>query len=400
MGFKRTLNWISSGRFLYDQKLAITLWFGLSLVAVLIDNYFHSVNNYIIYKQVFWHIIHHQNLYLEYSKEYVDVNLYGPLFSIVIAPFALLPDWLGAILWVMFNTYILYFAISQLPISKNYKGAILILGSNEMMNNAGWLQSNALIAACIILAFVYTRKNNAMLALLFILLGTFIKIYGIVGLSFFFFSKGKWKYILWFILWSGIFFILPAVLSGITFLLQSYKDWVEALAYKAAKNIRMDIQNDFQDISVMGMIRRIFKWPEFKDLFILVPAMLLFAGQYLQYRYFKDLRFQLYLLCSVLLFTVIFSTGSESPTYIIAFPAVCLWYVLQPRSKAVTAFFVFALLLTSFSYSDIFTEYVRTKIVRPYSLKALPCFIAWLIIVYQVYTSQFLKVKLNPLDAK
>src|ERR1035437_152848 len=144
MGFKRSLNWISSGRFVYDQRLAITLWFGLSLIAVLQDNYFHTVNNYFIYKQVFWHTIHHQNLYLEYPKEYEDVNLYGPLFSIVIAPFALMPDWLGAILWVMFCTSILFFAIRQLPISKNYQTAILILGSNEMMNNAGWLQSNAL----------------------------------------------------------------------------------------------------------------------------------------------------------------------------------------------------------------------------------------------------------------
>ena len=123
--------------------------------------------------------------------------------------------------------------------------------------------------------------------------------------------------------------------------------------------------------------------------------MLVFALQYLKFKYFKDLRFQLYLLCSVLITTIIFTTSAESPTYIIAFPAVCIWFVMQPPAKWVNAVFVFALLLTSFSYSDIFTPYVRDHIVRPYSLKALPCFILWMIIAVQIYTNQFLKVNLE-----
>lgn len=391
MGLSRGLHWITSGRFLYNRRLALILWFGLSLLAVLLTNYWHNENNYIIFKQVYWHAIQHQNLYAEYSKEYEDVNLYGPLFSIVIAPFALLPNLLGSTLWVMCNTLILYIAISKLPVSKNIQTAIILLSSVEMMNNASWLQSNALIAACIILAYVYTRSGKEAWALFFILLATFIKIYGIVGFAFFFFSKNKARYILWGIIWSGVFFILPAIISSFSFLIQCYKDWYQALVFKASKNIRTDIGNDFQDISVMGMIRRIFKWQAFKDTMVLVPALILFAGQYVWVRYFKDVRYQLYLLCSVLLFTVMFSTGSESPTYIIAFPAICLWYLLQPKSKGATAFFIFALLVTCFSYSDIFPEFVRTKIVRPYSLKALPAAITWLIIIYQIYTKQFLK---------
>ncbi|MEJ7611717.1 MAG: hypothetical protein WKF88_11110 [Ferruginibacter sp.] len=66
---------------------------------------------------------------------------------------------------------------------------------------------------------------------------------------------------------------------------------------------------------------------------------------------------------------------------------------MQPKSKAVNAFFIFAFILTTLSYSDILTPYVRNHIVRPYSLKALPSFITWLIICVQIYRRQFLRIE-------
>lgn len=388
--------WIFSGRFLYQKKVAIALWFGLSALGAILTLIQHTEsNNYLIFRQVFYHVLDQKNLYLFYPAEYQDVNLYGPVFSILIAPFALLPKLIGGFLWVMFNTWILYFALSKLPIQKKWIYAILILSSNEMMNNAAWFQTNPLIAACIILGFVYINNGKDWWALFFIMLATFIKIYGIVGFAFFFFSKNKLQFFLWAIIWSVVFFLLPMILSSPQYIVQCYHDWMAALARKSAKNTNTFIQNDFQDISVMGMIRRIFHVPLLKDFWILLPALILFTIQYFQFRHFKDLRFRLYLLCSVLLFTVIFSNGAESPTYIIAFPAVCLWFVLQNPSKLNNGIFIFALLLTGFGYSDIFTPYVRTHLVRPYSLKALPCTIIWFIVIVQIYTQQYLSIDLN-----
>ncbi len=385
-----------SGRFLFNRKLAFILWFGLSLLAaMLIIVNRNSSNNFIIFRHVFYHLLQQKNLYLFYPAEYNDVNLYGPVFSILIVPFALLPKVIGGFCWVMFNASVLFFAIRKLPIQKNWQYAILILSSNEMMNNASWFQVNPLIAACIILGFVYTNKGKEIWALFFIMLAAFIKIYGIVGFSFFFFSKNKMKYILWLFVWSFVFFVLPMFISAPHYIFQCYINWFHALKEKSARNTNLNIHNDFQDISVMGMIRRIFKIYWLKDWMVLVPAIVLFVMQYMQFKFFGDLRYRLYLLCSVLLFTVIFSNGAESPTYIIAFPAVCLWYMIQPPSKFINGVFIFALLLTGFGYSDIFTPYVREHIVRPYSLKALPCFIVWLLIIFQIYSGKFLKTDLN-----
>ncbi len=333
-----------SGKFLFDKKLANILWFGLSIITILQNllDIEHRINIYKIFKFSYVHIHQQLNLYQLYPAQHDDVFLYGPTFTAFIAPFAMLPDWLGVILWVLFNISILFFAIRQLPIKQVYQNAILILASHEMMNASSWLQYNAVIAACIILGFTYIKKGKEHLALLFIVFATITKIYGIVAFSFFLFSDKKPKFILWSIVWFAVFFILPILITPFSFILQSYYDWISALIYKNHKNMNgVDVKYYFQDISITGLIRRNIN-PNFEnDVFVLAFGAVLFLTKLIRYQYFKDLRYQLYFLCSVLLFVVIFSTGAESPTYIIAFPACCLWFVMQPPSKIANAFLCF-----------------------------------------------------------
>ncbi|MBI3883634.1 MAG: DUF2029 domain-containing protein [Sphingobacteriales bacterium] len=396
MSISKASKWVLSGDFLYNKRLSILIWFGFVFIATLQTFFvYKEINNYKIYRSVFLHLIENKNLYLLYPAEYGDVNLYGPVFSALIAPFALLPDTMGVVCWIFFNATFLYIAIRRLPIPAIWQYAILILCSNELMNNAGWCQINPFIAGCIILGFVFTNKGKDAWALFFILLATFIKIYGIVGLAFFFFSKNKWQYIGWFIVWSIVFFCLPMLYANPSFVITSYSDWYHALVIKSSLNLRTVAEGNTQDICVMGMIRRIFNLPHFNNMLVLIPAIILFCTQYIHLKHFEDVRYRLYLLCSVLIFTVIFSTGSEAPTYIIAMPAICLWWLMQPPSQWVNGVFIFATIVTNFGYSDIFSPYFRNYIVRPYSLRALPCFIIWLIIIYQIYSKQFLVVNLN-----
>jgi len=99
------------------------------------------------------------------------------------------------------------------------------------------------------------------------------------------------------------------------------------------------------------------------------------------------------LLASVLLFTVLFSTASESPTYIIAFIAPCIWYVMQTPARWKNALFIFVLIGTSFSHSDLVTPWVKHHIVVPYAFKAFPCLLMWLVLVCQIWQKQFLQLR-------
>jgi hypothetical protein len=52
---------------------------------------------------------------------------------------------------------------------------------------------------------------------------------------------------------------------------------------------------------------------------------------------------------------------------------------------------LFVLVFTVLSPTDVFPRYIRLEYVIRYSLKALPCFLAWLIITYQLLFSNFEK---------
>jgi hypothetical protein len=139
------------------------------------------------------------------------------------------------------------------------------------------------------------------------------------------------------------------------------------------------------------MIRRIFNYPQLSNILVILPGMILFALSYLRFKSFKKLDYQSLILASTLLFTVIFSTGSESPTYIIAFAGVAVWFMnLERPVKPFEIFLlIFALIITSLSPSDLFPRFINREYIKPYALKALPCFVIWLKIIYETLTRDF-----------
>ena len=374
------------------KPLIIALWFGLSLFAVgksVVLGHSHIHNNYFVFKYNFLHVINQQNLYASYPENYFDYNHYGPVFAFIIAPFALLPDGVGVILWVVFTGSVLLKAIQLLPIKQEQRLLIILLCAHELMTAAANVQSNPLIAALIVLSFVFIKKEQDFWAALMIALGIFVKLYGVVGLAFFFFSNHKLKLIASLIFWSAVLFVLPMAISSPAFIVQTYKDWYTDLTYKNADNI-----NSIQaNVSVMGMIHKIWR-TQISNIAVVLPGMLLFALSYVRYKYFKHLNYQLLIVASTLIFPVIFSTGSESPTYIIAFVGVAIWFINteKPVSKLDMGLMIFAFILTSLSPSDIFPRYVKVKYVDTYGLKALPVLLIWLKIIYETWTRRFVKL--------
>ncbi|MBV8254825.1 MAG: DUF2029 domain-containing protein [Chitinophaga sp.] len=372
-----------------DWLIAL-LWFGFAFLGAITEISRGQYNNFLIFRQVFFHLIHQQPLYIEYPAEYFDVNLYGPVFSILIAPFAVLPIKIGALLWSLAGAGAIFYGIRQLPLQRVQQNIILLLCSQELLGASGWFQLNQFILALLLLTFAFTIKGKDYLATLCIILGTLTKVYGIVGLAFFFFSSHPKRFITGLFLWTGLLFVLPMVISSPSYVVNSYQEWLTALVHKNAKN-QSDLAS-FQDISAGGFIKRVLRLPNLSDLAVLIPGTILFAAQYLMLRYRRDINYRFYILCSVLLFPVLFSSSSESPTYIIAVPAICIWYVIQTPARWKNIFLFFAILLVSFSHSDLLTPWFRKNLAVPYALKALPCLVLYLMIVYEILTKQFLSL--------
>ncbi len=373
--------------FLLQKKTSLFIWFGLSFFVAMKQVFGHIHNNYFIYKYTFFNLIHQHNLYLPQPEHYLDVNHYGPLFGIFIAPFVWWPDHLGAGLWVMFNAFILFVAIKQLPIVNHQKNIILLLCAHELMTASFSTQFNPCMTAIILLSFVFIRQKNDLWAACVIILGTYIKLYGIVGLAFFFFSDQKLKFVASLVFWSIVFFLLPMTVSSPKFIIQTYQDWFHDLIHKNDENS----ESLMQDISVMGMVHRIFHLSKIYNLYILFFAITIFGSCYQFVRKYKYSNYQLLVLSSTLIFTVLFSSGSESPTYIIAFVGVAIWFInlKRPLTNLHIGLMIFAFILTSLSPSDLFPKNIKTEYIVKFALKALPCFFIWLHVIYEIYTRKF-----------
>lgn len=375
-------------KLLEKPNLFAVLWLIIAVVAALKQYYSDNFNNYKIFQYVYYHTVDKVSLYALYPDLNIDQNHYGPLFSVIIMPFALLPDVLGMSLWNLANAAFLLFAVYKLPLTNIQKSLILLISAHEFLTTSLSFQFNPSISAIIILSYVFIDKKQDFWAAMLIVFGTFIKLYGVVGLAFFFFSKNKLKFILSILFWSAIFFVLPMAISSLEFIINSYKDWYERLILKNKENIYL---SNMQDISLMGMIRKIVGNPDLPNLPFILGGMVLMGLCYLRISLYKVEKFRLLLLASVLIFTVIFSTASESPTYIIAFMGFSIWYVLIPKPNYwQIVLMVLTLAVSSFSPSDLFPAYLRENFVKPYALKALPLVIIWLLITFEM-----LKMKMD-----
>lgn len=382
-------------RLVYNKPFVYFLFFGLSFLIVLKQILVHQgFNNYTIFKYNFFHTLHQQNLYALYPEHYYDLNHYGPIFSLIIAPFTLLPDSIGILLWVLFNAFVLFKGIQFLPLKDNQYVIVLLICAHELMTASASQQTNPMVAGLIILSYNFIKREQDFWAALMIVLGTFIKLYGIVGLAFFFFSNHKLKFIAGMAFWSIVLFVLPMIISSPSFIIQTYKDWYHDIVDKNAAN-----ENSImQDICVMGFFRKVLNYPGLKNTIIIIPALVVFGLSYLRIKSFKSTAFQLLILSSALIFAVIYSSGSESPTYIIAFAGVAIWYVNldRPVTRLEIILLVLALIITSLSPSDLFPKYIRNTYIKPYKLKAIPCLLIWLKIIYETLTRHFIPSEPTP----
>ena len=373
--------------FFSDYRTLLGLWLLLPVIATLLKLSKH--NNFLIFRYVYWHTIEQLPLYVAYD-EYWDTNHYGPFFSLVIAPFAMLPVRWGLFFWLIVLSLSLYYAIRKLPFPDRKRIFLYWFCAHELLTALFMSQFNIAIAAIIVATFYCIEKEKDIWAACFIMLGTFVKLYGIVGLASFFFSKHKVKFLLALLGWALVMFVAPMAISSPDYIISQYVGWWDSLSAKNAENIFSGGQN----ISLLGMVRKISGCASYSDLWLILGGLIIFGLPYLRIAQYKYKAFRYALLASVLLFVVLFSTGSESSTYIIAFVGVGIWYWSVPwkRSKWDIALMVFAFILTSFSPSDLFPAYLRKEFVQPYALKALPCAIIWFKLSYEMCFRNYIEI--------
>lgn len=346
-------------------------------------------NNFLIYRYVYWHTVQGISLFTP-CAEHEDTNHYGPVFSLVVAPFAIPPVTIGLLLWLIALSLTLFVAIRHSTFNRYQQLFILWFCAHELFTALEMQQFNIVVVALIVLSYTLIEKEHDFWAACCIALGAFVKLYGIVGLAFFLFSRHKGRFILSILFWSVVMLVAPMLISSSDYVLSQYVEWYHSLTSKNTENLF----SYYQNISLLGMVRKISGCTSYSDLWLIVSGLILFVLPYLRFSQYKYQAFQQTILASVLLFVVLFSTGSENSTYIIALVGVVIWYVVVPwqRSKTDLWLMVFVFVLSSLGHTDFFPPIIRETVIRPYALKALPCVVVWLKLCYELCTKEYAPV--------
>lgn len=337
-----------------------------------------KVNNFFIYRNSFFHLIWHSNLYGYFPLEQYDEFLYSPTFALLMAPIAVLPVYVGTTIWCVGNAWMVYWAVRQLNIDDKRKMFIHWFVLIELLTSIQNVQVNPLVCALFLFAYMAFEKKQVGLAALFIVLSVYIKIFGILAAALFLIYPNRFKFILYAILWAVVLFLLPITVISFSELIQLYQNWFGALTADHAKNV--------EDVSVMRMLSGVstIAFSEGLRLGIQLGAVVLFCMQYIRFRQFSEQQSRMFLLASAMIWSIIFNHAAESSTYIIAIMGVAIWYSASEMSKTQLALLIFAFILCSLSPTDIFPPYIRKNFIVPMALKSLPCLLVWLNIWYRL----------------
>lgn len=333
-----------------------------------------AINNYQIFKTSFSNLLERNNLYVHYPERHHDLYKYSPAFALAMGAIAWMPDIAGFTLWNLLNALLLLLFWWKLPLQPKHKlwGSLLLVPELIISLQNG--QSNGLLTASILGAWVMYEQKKPAASALWINIGLFTKLFAIAGAVFAIFHAGKMRAVFWGIFIGILLLLLPIVIIGPDHLMHQYSAW-----WKLLKN---DPPGPLP-LSVPGAAERIFQSSAAIIISQIIGLLLLFSPL-LRTGMYHNLQFRLYMLSLVLLWVVLWNHKAESPTYIIAVTGSVLWYFLQPRNHWRTIMIILVLVFTSLSQSDLFPPNIRTEVFQPFLVKMIPCLLVFLIAWFEM----------------
>ncbi|MGI8554971.1 MAG: glycosyltransferase family 87 protein [Pyrinomonadaceae bacterium] len=362
--------------FITSRNIGI-LFFVLTLAATVHKYFLHSINNYYIFSRSFAVLTSHQNLYAEYPALYADKFLYSPTFALTMGLFYLLPDFAGLILWNLLNFTVFFFAVRA--VAGEEKKFILIFGilAIELINALQNNQSNPLVSALILMAFVNLEKRRISNAALLIAALFFIKIYGFAAVVLALLYSEKLKFAKRLCIWFALLLALPLIVISTHELGWQYQNWFAVIS-----GFKTGVQ-----LSVMGVVERWSGQP-IMYLPVQIAGLLILLAPFIYPKNFSDAAFRRKLLCSLLIFLVIFNQSAESPTYITTVTGAAIWFADSRKSIADYILIALVLIFTSLASTSLFPAAWRHNFFEQYGIKVIPCLLVWLKIQYELHFEQ------------
>lgn len=336
-----------------------------------------QINNFLIFRSSFHHLLKGQDLYTLYPLEHFDLYKYSPTWALLFAPFAVVPIPVGVVLWNVANAVMLCAALALLLPPRAAAWALLIAFFEALgaIQNA---QSNGLVAGLMILALVLSERERVAGGALAVAIGTSVKIFP-VGAGLFGLMDGRrWRHVAWCVVAGIALLALPLLVTPWSTLLDQYRSW-------AAMGSRdhLSVEQAWVGGIVETMLGRAVPHLPFQS----AGGVWIALTAWWASRAWDDARVRRLLLASVLGFSVLFNHKGESPTYVIAFAGAGIWWSVMPRARWRDALVVLLVVIGSLGGSDLFPKAWRQAYYRGWQLKAVMTTIAWLALQWDLWNS-------------
>ena len=333
-------------------------------------------NNYIIFKNSFFHLLGQLNLYTQYTNEQYDLFKYTPSFALIFGFFAILPNALGLFIWNLLNVGLPILGFSQLlGLNKKTKPILLLLLMPEMLTSVLNSQSNGLILGLMLLALAAIQRENTLKAVVLICVTGFIKLFGIALFAVFLLYPNQLKKaILQAFIFMLILFGLPLIVIPFETLIQQYVNYFDLLKNDG---------NTFLKYSVMAWLNTWFHLNIGKNIVLAIGLVIQLIPLFFQSNFLKKNRIVYGL--SWMIWVVIFNHMAESATYIIAVGAIMAFLAMKVKiSNYYLIGLVLLFFLTELGPSDIYPKYLRIWIVETAQLKVFPCIVFWVLMLFEI----------------
>jgi len=89
-------------------------------------------------------------------------------------------------------------------------------------------------------------------------------------------------------------------------------------------------------------------------------------------------------LCSLLVYSVLFNHASESPSFVVAYAGIAIWYVSSPPSRVRAVVMALTLLVMVVHDVDVVPRWVKYDFLVPYRIKGIPCLVVWFVMQWEL----------------
>jgi hypothetical protein len=377
-------------KFTDTRRKIYLIGFFVAFILTLKEALLKSYNNFQIFSHGSLDFWTGTNPYSDWSHlsvlgKQLDVFLYGPLFSIVFTPFALLPGSIGVVCWNLFTYTLFFFSVFTLPekFNSEKKRFIFFFPVLLLFSTLLSVQFNPVVASLFLFSYTLLEKKHGFWAVLLIMLSGFIKVYGIFQLAMLLFYPRFWRNVLSAFLIGVIMLLLPLVKINANELVAYYQSWITAVT------VHSDASRFYSIYRPVCLFAQSIE--PFMGFISLGVLFIIFSLTLLKLKLFREsFLYRAQFLGILMSWAILFGLSSERHTYVIAVVGYAIWYLSVTPTKLDRILLWVNFILLGVLPVDLLCPWIISNfILAKLNLGVIIFAFTWFLMVYKTYSSLF-----------